>query len=229
MSNLLYAASPMHRNQRRSRGRRRLSRPRRHPPLLPTPLLRHPHSKRRRRSRLQNRRTRRRSRAHLSASASPSAYSVSTSESVVDVRNAAAAASASTSETGVDASNAAAAFSRAQSAEEPVQGLWNRNVRAQSAQRSRCKDCGTGRCEHNRQSRRCKDCGTGRCEHQRRADRCRECGGGQYCEHHRLKNKCRACADGEMRVQDDSVAQSLDPIICENVEVEHSDLIMFEG
>jgi hypothetical protein len=36
---------------------------------------------------------------------------------------------------------------------------------ARAPEEPRCKDCGTGNCEHGRRKSRCKDCGTGHCEH----------------------------------------------------------------
>jgi hypothetical protein len=63
------------------------------------------------------------------------------------------------------------------------------------SQKSRCKDCGTGYCEHGRQKSQCKGCGTGYCEHGRQKSWCMDCGTG-YCEHGRQKRQCKDCGKG---------------------------------
>jgi hypothetical protein len=46
----------------------------------------------------------------------------------------------------------------------------------------KCKDCGTGYCQHGRRKGMCKDCGTGYCQHGRPKHTCKDCGTG-HCEH----------------------------------------------
>jgi hypothetical protein len=54
----------------------------------------------------------------------------------------------------------------------------------------KCKDCGTGHCEHGRQRGRCKDCGTGYCQHGRPKHTRKDCGTG-HCEHGRQRGWCK--------------------------------------
>ena len=57
---------------------------------------------------------------------------------------------------------------------------------------SRCRDCGTGLCKHNKFKHCCFLCGTGHCEHGRQKSFCRDCGTG-YCKHQCSKYYCRLC------------------------------------
>jgi hypothetical protein len=56
--------------------------------------------------------------------------------------------------------------------------------------RTRCKDCGLGRCQHGRNKYSCSDCGTGRCHHGRNKYSCLDC----QCRHGHNKSSCRKCA-----------------------------------
>jgi hypothetical protein len=60
--------------------------------------------------------------------------------------------------------------------------------------RVRCRDCGTGFCEHDRRISECTTCrGTEICEHERRRSNCRQCIGVNICEHIQYKRKCNIC------------------------------------
>ena len=62
--------------------------------------------------------------------------------------------------------------------------------------RERCKDCGTGHCEHDNQTQRCRECGNGYCKHGKQKAQCRQCNPRAFCKHNRLKDRCRDCGTG---------------------------------